>query len=283
MRLMPEGTSVSDLEQWDVFHHVKNSDISMPAFVVSVVTPKTLNGRCWELRFDGMRNIRGLVPFSEAGLLNEEMMGLFIDQEVNVKIKGIDKKNGIVACTRREVVEDARTRLVNTLVEGEEIPALVRFVAGGRVALDIGGGVIVSVPRSAAAPSRSIPLDVQYKPGQFVQAVVQAVNKEAGDIKVSIRDPWENESFSRGDIVTGRIVRLRGKELFVEVETRSGLIGLAHQPVGKEFKEGDVVPFQIMYFDSTERKLHMDALNPEWIRGRRAARARRAKDKVAGR
>jgi small subunit ribosomal protein S1 len=274
---MPEGISVGDLEQWDVFHDVKNRDGSLSAFVVSVITPKTLGGRYWELKFDGMRNIRGLVPSSEAGLPDEGMLGLFIGQEVSVKIRSIDKKNGIVACTRREVVEEARARLVNTLIEGEEILALVRFATDRRVGLDIGGGVIIGVPRQAAAPSRSVPLNVQYRPGQLVLAVVQAVDKKAG-IEVSIKDPWENESFTRGDVVTGRIVRVRGKELFVEVEARPGLIALAHQPAGKELKEGDAVPFQVTFFDSGKKKMHMDVLNPEWIRGRRAARARRSKE-----
>ncbi|RKO65733.1 hypothetical protein [Desulfofundulus salinus] len=276
MRIAPEGTSITELDQWDIFYDAKDRDSVLSAVVTSVVRPKTLNGLYWELKFEDADGVRGVVPSSETGLPSERTMNFFVNQKVNVKIKSIDRKNGIVACTRREVVEEAINHLLGTLTEGEEIPALVRFVSRRGVGLDIGGGVIVEVPYRNAAYSRSLPLDVIYRPGQLIRVTVQAIDKEKKDIRVSIKDPWENEEFSRGTILTGRVLKIRGREMFVEV--RQGLVGLAGYPLNKRIEEGEQLPFQVMSFDRAERKLHLIVLDPERIRGRRVRRERRIRE-----
>ncbi|MEW8958707.1 MAG: hypothetical protein AB2448_06290 [Moorella sp. (in: firmicutes)] len=273
MRLTPEGFAGTELDCWDIFYDAKDRGKVLSGIVTSVVTPKTLKEFYWELRFKEGDGIRGIVPASETGLPSERMMNFFIDQEVNVKIRHIDKKNGIVACTRREVVEEARTSLLNTLQAGEEVPALVRFISRRNVGLDIGGGVIIPVPYTKAAHSKSLPLEAIYKPGQLVTAVVEGIDKENKRIEVGIKDPWENADFSRGDIVSGKIIMIRGRNLFVEV--RQGIVGIAGYPVGRKISEGERFPFQVLHYDKAGKKLHMVVFDPERIRGRRKLHARR--------
>lgn len=273
MRLTPEGFTGTELDCWDIFYDAKDRGKVLSGIVASVVTPKTLKEFYWELRFKEVDGIRGIVPASETGLPSERMMNFFIDQEVNVKIRHIDKKNGIVACTRREVVEEARASLLNTLQEGEEVPALVRFISRRNVGLDIGGGVIIPVPYTKAAHSKSLPLEAIYKPGQLVTAVVEGIDKENKRIEVGIKDPWENADFSRGDIVSGKIIMIRGRNLFVEV--RQGIVGIAGYPVGRKISEGERFPFQVLHYDKAGKKLHMVVFDPERIRGRRKLHARR--------
>jgi small subunit ribosomal protein S1 len=273
---MPEETAAGKSGFWDIFYDARDRDRVLNATVISVKRPETLNGFYWELKFEGFEDtaaVLGLVPSSETGLPDEDMMGSFVNKKVNVKVKSIDKNSGIVACTRREVVEEARARLMNTLSEGEETWSLVRFVSGGRLGLDIGGGVVVGVPCSRAAFSRSVPLDMQYRPGQMVRVEIRVVNREKSEIEISVKNPWENEKFNRGDIVTGRVLKVDGDKLFVEV--RQGVIGLAGCPVGKRVSEGEQLVFQVTAFNGAERKLHMVLFDSERIRGRRRARARR--------
>lgn len=276
MKILPEGISLERLDYWDIFYDVKNRDETMIAVITSVVTPKTLDSRYWEVQFPDAPGIYGIVPFSESGLPRKTMMGHLVGQEINVKIIKIDKKANKVACTRREVVEKAHRFLVNTLKTNEEVTAVVRFTTEFHLALDIGAGVIVFVPRAEAKQAKGIPLNIQYCPGQIIQAVV-TVNKEADEITATVKDPWENTTFKRGDIVSGKVVKNQNRILFVEV--KPGIVGIASCPRNTKPQTGTKFTFQVTAFDQTEKNLRMNIFNREWVEGRRQIRERRQRNK----
>lgn len=271
MLLAPEKSIVGDVEFWDKMYDAKDRNSLMYAMVVAVVQPETLRGLAWELEFDGAYNVRGLVPFSETGLPTEKMMNYFVGEKIRVLIKGIDKKNNLVACTRREVVEQARDRIIRMVEEGQQIEAFVSFVTDIWVGLDLGGGVIVDLDRKRAGTSRSIPLDAIYEEGQRVNVTVEKVDKDSGLISVVPVDPWQDAHYARGDKVLGKVVRMGDKNIFISV--KAGIVGIAPYPAnGKKPEIGDRLKFEVNKYDPVNKSLSLGHLDPELIRGRKKNR-----------
>ncbi|MEW5953360.1 MAG: hypothetical protein AB1815_06365 [Bacillota bacterium] len=269
MLLSPEKTISGEF--WDKLYDAKNRNSEIYAMVVAVVQQETLQGLAWELEFDGAQNIRGLVPFSETGLTNEKMMNYFVGEEVKVIIKGIDKKNNLLACTRREVVEQARDRIMRMVEEGRQIEASVSFVTDIWVGLDLGGGVIVDLDRKRAGTSRSIPLNAIYEEGQRVNVIVEKVDKDSGLISVILVDPWQDVRYAHGDKVLGKVVHLGEKNIFISI--RAGIVGIAPYPTnGKKPEIGDRLKFIVNKYDPTNKSLSLGYLDPELIRGRKKNR-----------
>jgi len=219
MLLAPEKAMSSDMEFWDRLYDAKDRNSEIYAMVVAVVKQETLQSLTWELEFDGTYNVRGLVPFSETGLPTEKMMNYFVGEEVRVIIKGIDKKNNLLACTRREVVEQARDRIMRMVEEGQQIEAFVKFVTDIWVGLDLGGGVIVDLDRKRAGTSRSIPLNAIYSEGQRVNMVVEKIDRDSGLISVLPVDPWQEVRYAHGDKVLGKVVHLGEKNIFISIRS----------------------------------------------------------------
>lgn len=270
MLLAPEKTSTREMDYWDKLYDAKDRNSELYAFVVAVVQPETLQNLAWELEFEGITNVRGLVPSSETGLPTEKMMNYFVGKEVKVKIKGIDKNNGLIACTRREVVDESRARIIKMIEEGQEIESMVRFVSDIWVGLDLGGGVIVDLDRKKAGVSRSVPLNVLYQEGQIVKVIVEKVDKSTNEINVIPVDPWQDVRYNRGDVVSGPVVRLGEKNIFITV--RPGVIGIAPYPVSGKPSLGDRLVFKVNDFNPETRSLSLGLFDPELIRGRKKNR-----------
>lgn len=271
MLLAPEKAMSGDIEFWDRLYDAKDRNSEIYAMVVAVVQQETLQGLAWELEFDGAYNVRGLVPFIETGLPTEKMMNYFVGEEVRVIIKGIDKKNNLVACTRREVVEQARDRIMKMVKEGQQIEAFVRFVTDIWVGLDLGGGVIVDLDRKRAGTSRSIPLNAIYNEGQRVNVIVEKVDRDSGLISVLPVDPWQEVRYAHGDKVLGKVVHLGEKNIFVSI--RAGIVGIAPYPAnGKKSEIGDRLKFKVNKYDPVNKSLSLGYLDPELIRGRKKNR-----------
>jgi len=256
---------------WDKLYDAKDRNSIMATYVTAVVPPKTLEEPTWELKFEGIpENVRGLVPFGETGLSDRRLMNIFIEKEIKVKIKGIDKKNGIVACTRREVVEESRARIVRMVKEGQGIEAMVSYATDRLVGLDIGGGVIINVDHQKMGILRSIPLNAIYQEETIVKAVARKT-EESGDIEISPVDPWEELHYNRGAVISCTVVQLRDKNILVSA--RPGVVGIAPYPVNGEKPElGERMIFQVNEFDPDKKSLSLRHYDPEIIRGRKKNR-----------
>jgi len=214
----------------------------------------------WELDLDV---VRGLVPSSETGLGEDtnSLMQRFTGQMVFVKVKSIDKDSGIAACSRREAIADARERLFETLQAGQKIDAVVKVVKPKRLLVDIGGGVLVDVPRAAATRSSAFRLYELFRPGQPVSVTVKALDKQTDTISVTMlngTDPWEKApEFKRGDEVAGVVVGLRTNFVLVEVMSSQGLIGLSPPPLRGNLRRGDKVRCMVANFNRKDKKLSL--------------------------
>lgn len=214
----------------------------------------------WELDLDV---VRGLVPSSETGLGDDapSLMQRFTGQKVFVKVKGIDKNSGIAACSRREAIADAREKLFEFLNKGQKIDAVVRIVKPKQLLVDIGGGVLVDVPREAATMSRVFRLIELFSPGQTVIVTVMALDKQTDTISVTMvngADPWEKvPELRRGDNVGGVVVGINTKFVMVEIMSAHGLVGLAPPPLYGNLRRGDKVRCVVANFNRKDKKLSL--------------------------
>ncbi|SHF26425.1 small subunit ribosomal protein S1 [Desulforamulus putei DSM 12395] len=269
--LPPERNFEQKTDHWNLLYDARDRNTIMTATVIATRRHETLEGLAWELEFDGFPNVRGLVPASETGLPTDKMMNFFVGKEINIRIKGIDKKNNLVACTRRELVEEARNRLLHIAEEGIKFEAQVVFVSDIWLGVDIGGGVIVSFNPREARVSRSMRLDELYSEGQYVQAIIDKIDKSTGQIIVSLIDPWEHVKYIRGDIVTGTVVRLGLGNIFLALSP--GVVGIAPYPVNNPTPRlGEKLVCIVNNCNTKEKEISLSVFDPELIRGRRKNR-----------
>ncbi|WP_449241453.1 30S ribosomal protein S1 [Desulfoscipio gibsoniae] len=218
------------------------------------------NQPLWELDLDVLR---GLVPPSETGLGDDApfLMQRFTGQKVFVKVKGIDKNAGIAACSRREAIADAREKLFEILQVGQKIDAVVKVVKPKQLLIDIGGGVLVSVPRVAATRSRALRMSELFRPGQSVSVRVRAMDKNTDTISVTMlndNDPWEDvPEFRRGDSVAGVVVGINKDFVMVEIMSALGLVGIASPPLYGNLRRGDKVRCVVANFNRKNKKLSL--------------------------
>lgn len=268
--IKPEGFKI-EADPWEVLHGYCERQQSVDALVTRITWP---NGSpVWELAFTGLGietdGIRGLVPSSETGL-PKDLMTRFVGQAVRVKIKGFQKDEGLVACSRNEAVAEAQGVLFEKVKEGQIIDCVVRAVLPKserkppRLIVDVGGGVIAEVPRAKASYSAA-PLGAQFIPGRQVKAKVLKADPQTGTIGVSIRDaypdPWEKDNLlRRGDIVAGKVCWIgeanNGRK-FVCVEIPPGLMGIAPYRIDN-IRRGDHVNCTVKNFDPDKHKLRLD-------------------------
>lgn len=268
--LPPERNFKRETDHWNLLYDAKDRNTIMTATVIATRRHETLEGLAWELEFDGFPNVRGLVPASETGLPNNKMMNFFVGKQINVRIKGIDRKNEIMACTRKELVEESRARLLHRVEEGMEFDAQVVFVTEIWLGVDIGGGLVYGFNLPEARVSRSLDLDELYREGQFIKARVDRVNKISGEIDISLIDPWENIKYNIGDTVTGTIIKFGNYNMFLEV--KPGVVGIAPYPIMSKPRLGDKLVCKVELIDKIGRLLRLSLFDPELIRGRRKNR-----------
>ena len=223
--------------------------------------PENLKTAVWELDLGG---VKGVVPFSETGLADQGLMLRFVGQVVRVKVSGCDRENRVVACSRRGALADARERLLATLGPGQVIDVVVKAVlppADGkppRLLVDIGGGVLVEVPRGAATKRRADRLENLFRPGRQARAKVVQVDRQTDVIRVSLADveadPWR-ETYRRGDVVAARVMNQKDGLLFVEV--KPGLVGIASTPLHGRLRKGERVACVVTAYYPEEKKLHL--------------------------
>lgn len=262
--LKPEGFT-PQTDPLEFLHYTKERGLVLEATVEKVAYPEHLAGPVWELDLgDG---IRGVVPASESGLADASLMIRFVGQRIFVKVKALDRENRVAACSRREALADARERVLASLEEGQVIDAVVRAVLPrdpvsgkpARLVLDVGGGLLTEVPRAKATRSFVVRLGDLFKPGQAVRAKVLVVDRQAGEVKVSIvdtePDPWSGLVYRRGEVVAGAVVSQTEKALFVEV--KPGVVGIAPPPLRGALRKGQRVACVVSSFDPAKKKLRL--------------------------
>ncbi|MGQ9533437.1 MAG: 30S ribosomal protein S1, partial [Desulfotomaculales bacterium] len=150
--MRPEGVTFT-LDPLEVLFQMRERQQTLEATIVALDYPNSIS--TWVLTFPDLDGVKGLVPASESGLPDKDLMPRFVGQSVRVKIRGIDRENKLAACSRREAVAEAAAKLLPTLAENPDavLDAMVRCVVPGnppKLLVDVGGGVLAEVPRGQA-------------------------------------------------------------------------------------------------------------------------------------
>lgn len=263
MLLKPEGFSVTP-DPLEVLFHAKEKDQTLDAQVVAV--DYVDGSSTWVLVFPGLDGVKGLVPAAEAGLPDARLMPRFVGQRVSVKVKGVDRENGLAACSRREAVAEAAAKLLPLLARDPDrvLDAVVRCVVPGsppRLLVDVGGGVLAEVPASQARVYLTRPLGAQYAPGQKVKVKVTRVDPDTGAVAASIKkarpNPWEQADFKRGQFVSCTVFAVKNGIVFLEPDAAPGVLGIAPVPLVGEVSRGDRVSCAVASFDRGRKRLRL--------------------------
>lgn len=260
--IKPEGFQLQ-APTWERLFQAKERNFNVPAQVVGITYPN--DQPTWVLSFPDYFGVTGLVPASETDLPETFLMSRFVGQPISVRIKGLDREAGIVACSRKEVVDSMREKLLNQIKVGGVIDCVVKAIIpknenkSDRLLVDVGGGVLSEVPYRQAALRLTQRLHRQYIPGQLIKAVVKRI--EQGDIKISIveafGDPWARVDFRRGEFLSGTIFFIRNNSIWVEPDLAPGVLGLAPIPLAGGLRVRDRVSCVVTTFSRDEKKLRL--------------------------
>jgi len=267
--VLPEGMTDIRHDPWDEIYEAYKLGTHVAAKIKRIKVIEG-QGHTWELEFDNAPGVVGWVPDSQTGLPAGAPMSEYVGSMINVVISGISKKEGIVACSRQEVVSRVAKVLSNKLAEGEIIPAVVKIIRYEKVYADIGGGLMVKVQNVRA--SDGVTLEAQYSVDDIIKVEVVSIKKETGEIEVQIVNPWDSVAILRGDIVEGRVVGAWRDIYFVRIGP--GIVGICNE-MSVKMDIGDIEAFQVNRYDPIERVLRMELWNYRRAGKIRSAKARR--------
>lgn len=221
----------------------------------------------WDVCFPGS-SVSGVVPAREAGL-PAQLMPYLVGQPVGVAVKGVDHVSQIVACSRREIAEAAARQSLAEMQEGEVREAVVRALLPARRKEGLSPGLLLEVARDVwvevyvpeALTWLSLPLARQYVAGQAVRVVVREIDREQGNLVVSVRaaigDPWLAADLHPGARVLGYVYRIYPQRALLFVELRPHLVGLAPYFGDRRVRRGTKVVCRVKRIDPAQRKLRL--------------------------
>lgn len=259
--IRPEGYRYT-ADVWEILYQLKERKIPVEAQVgaIDYVDDKPV----WILVFPDYPGIKGYVPDQETGV-DTSLISRFVGQDITVQIKGFDRDNNIIACSRKEMVNEAAENLKERLSVGDIIPVTVKAIMmkgnTSTLVVDVGGGVLVDVPRSQAVIRRAATLRVQYNIGETVDALVTSVTPFQVSIRAARPDPWTQADYKRGQFISGTVYRIMDGNVFIEPDLTPGVLGLAPLPLLGDVQRGHRVSCKVRYFSADQRKLHLYLVN----------------------
>lgn len=258
--IMPEGYLDSNI--YEVLHFVRERKQIVPATILSISYPD--DTPTWVLNFRDYPNFTGLVPAEQTGV-EEHLIARFMGQNINVHIVGIDKENNYLACSRKSVVELMEKQVKDNLKQNSVITAVIKAILPrykdepSQVVVDIGGGVLTSIPSGQAKLKLSQRLDEQLIVGQAVK--VKVLNADE-PIEVSIKEaapsPWETKVFNRGQYISGTILNIANNIVFIEPDLAPGMVGIAPVPLLGSIIRKDRVSCFVVNCDNENKKLKLN-------------------------
>ncbi len=235
----------------------------------------TKNKKSLRVTIDG---VQAICPISHLDLkrINDDEVESYIDKEYNFKVLDIKGKN--IYVSRRLFLQDKARELslkffnennVDDTVNGiiSEFAKDAKGLTKG-VRVDF-GGFKGFVPRKEVSYSRFFEIEDKLEVGQSIDTKIIDLNKKSKKIILSYKqarkDPWENLSYAKEDLVKGIVKRVFPDGVFVEIE--EGVDGFIHK---KDFswinhgkrtnelaKEGDLLEAMVVDIDEKTRKLKL--------------------------
>ncbi|SHJ91401.1 4-hydroxy-3-methylbut-2-enyl diphosphate reductase [Anaerobranca californiensis DSM 14826] len=196
----------------------------------------------------------GVEAFMPASLLDTkyiEDLNQFVGQELKFFVKELDKEKNKVILSRKDVLikeqQEKEQQILHNLKEGQKVKGIVRRMTDFGVFVDLGGidGLIhISNLAWEKVDDPSTVLEI----GQEVEAVVLKVDTEKRKVSLSLKatqpSPFEvhAKNLKKGDIVTGKVVRLADFGAFVQIAPNvDGLVHVSQISDEHIKKPGDVL------------------------------------------
>jgi len=179
---------------------------------------------------------RAFMPASLVDVRRIDDLSVFVGEKVRCAVKRVDRSGaGNIVLSRRDIVaEEAkqqRSKLQESLKEGDSVEGTVRKIMDFGAFVDI-GGVDGLLHISDLSHDRVKKVEDVVKEGDSLNVKILKLdwgkNRISLGLKQTAPDPWEEakESLQEGEIVSGRVTKLMEFGAFVEVAT--GVEGLVH-------------------------------------------------------
>lgn len=178
--------------------------------------------------------VRVFIPGS---LLSREKVKFkdFVGKDLELRITELDFKNNKIVGSRKaieeEIFQKEQEEIWNSLVEGEKRKGVVKNTTKFGAFVDI-GGVQGLVHINDLAWERVKRVEDIVKTGDEVEVLVASVDRDANRISLVLKEksnePWtlHGDSIKSGDVLDGKVVKLKAFGAFVEVFP--GIQGLVH-------------------------------------------------------
>ncbi len=222
--------------------------------------------------FIDLGGVDGLLHISDIswGRISHPSEVLAIGDEIEVMVLDVDREKERISLGLKQKTPDPWEKVEEKYPPGKKVKGKVVNITHYGVFVELEEGVEglvhiseLSWRKKVGHPSQIVGL------GETVETVVLSVDKANKKMALSIKqiepDPWLNvrEKFSIGSMVTGRVVRLTDRGVFLDIE--DGVEGMlpsseivwSQAPVdpGKYVKKGENIKALVIDIDEENRRL----------------------------
>ncbi|QIL46605.1 30S ribosomal protein S1 [Vagococcus coleopterorum] len=215
--------------------------------------------------------VRGFVPASMIDVNFVSDFSIYKGQTLEFVVKEIEPSENRLILSRKDILAKdqaaKKAELMEKLVAGDIVKGKVARLTNFGAFIDLGGvdGLVHISEISHAHVSKA---EDVLEVGQEVEAKILSIDTAKERISLSIKEtvagPWEkvSETFSEGDVVTGKIKRLTSFGAFVEIAPGvEGLVHISqisHQHVvtpHEVLKEGEEIQVKILEVSPADRRI----------------------------
>ncbi|MGH9470160.1 MAG: 30S ribosomal protein S1, partial [Terriglobia bacterium] len=240
-------------------------------------TQSNIRGRVTERTKGGLMvdvGVRAFLPGSQADVRPLRNLESLIGQEIACKVLKLNKARNNLVVSRKAALEEElcekKSRLLQVLKEGAELPGRVKNVTEYGAFVDLGGlDGLLHVTDMAWGRIAHASEVVQV--GQEITVRVLKYDPEKARISLGLKqftpDPWEKVSatYKPGQRLEGRIVSITDYGAFVEIEPGvEGLIHVSEMAWGRRLRHpskvvniGDRVEVAILEVHPEQRRISL--------------------------
>ncbi len=223
-------------------------------------------------------NVDGIQAFLPGSHLGSDMpsdLEELKEEELNLKILELSRKNRNIVVSRREYLNEEKKKRIDEIFEnleaGDVVSGEIKSKVDFGLFVDIGG--FEGLVHRSEISWKDLPAPPEeYKEGDEVEVKVIDLNRKEEKISLSIKrltpNPWEgvSERYPTGEIVKGRVVSITDFGAFIELEEDvEGLIHISELSWGypedphEVVEEGEEVEAEVLDVDEEEQRISLSA------------------------
>ncbi len=221
-----------------------------------------------------IQGVKAFMPGSQADIKPLKNPEEIVGEKVRVKVLKFNSKLTNIIVSRREILEEERSRLkektLASLAPGALLKGVVKNITDYGVFIDLGGiDGLLHISDISWGRVRH-PSDV-FTIGQEVEVVVLNFDSETEKVTLGYKqkrpDPWLSveDRYSVGRVVSGKVVSLTDYGAFVELE--EGVEGLIHvseldwsarpKHPSHYVEIGDYIDAKVLHVDAQQRRISL--------------------------